>query len=107
MSKQLIKVSSAATSHMRAIISQNKAWGLRLGAKSGGCNGFVYTLDTIQKPGSKDEIISQDGVQIAVDHLSAFHLLGTHVDYQNSVLSNGFTFHKPDTPSCGCGKSFA
>tara|TARA_B100001996_G_scaffold371975_1_gene347865 strand:- start:66 stop:389 length:324 start_codon:yes stop_codon:yes gene_type:complete len=107
MRKPLIQVSSFALSHMKNLISQNNAWGLRLGAKSGGCNGFLYTLDTIKKPTSGDEIVSQDGVHIAIDSLSVFHLLGTHVDYKNSILFNGFTFYKPNSFSCGCGKSFS
>lgn len=82
--------------------------GLRFGIRGGGCSGFEYTCDMVDKADKHDEIYEFDGARLFVDPKSLVFLGGTHVDYRTALMGAGFIFNNPNSVGeCGCGTSFA
>ncbi len=82
--------------------------GVRVAAVDGGCSGFEYALDIVDRPEADDLIYEQDKVKIYLDRKSAPFLNGIVIDFVESLTQAGFTFENPNaTDSCGCGKSFS
>ena len=82
--------------------------GVRVAAVNGGCNGFEYALDLVDRPEADDLIYEQDRVKIYLDRQSAPVLDGVVIDFVESLIQSGFTFENPNaTDGCGCGKSFS
>tara|TARA_B100001123_G_C14768187_1_gene811572 strand:- start:17 stop:358 length:342 start_codon:yes stop_codon:yes gene_type:complete len=83
-------------------------WVLYVGLQGGGCSGFKYQIDFIAPP--EDEAmyrsIEKDGLRVLVDKKSYIFLVGTEIDYEETMMSSGFSFKSPmSTSSCGCGES--
>ena len=79
---------------------------VRLGVKNGGCAGLEYTLDYCEAQQPLDEVVEDKGVTVLVDPKAILFLLGTQMDYEEGLLSSGFTFQNPNqTDACGCGES--
>ena len=67
-----------------------KDWGTEYGATS--------VKDGIRRARKPDRVL--------VDAKAMMFLLGTEMDYQQSVLKSGFVFNNPNQVSaCGCGES--
>jgi iron-sulfur cluster assembly protein len=50
--------------------------------------------------------IEKDGLRVLVDKKSYIFLVGTEIDYEETMMSSGFTFNSPMAAStCGCGES--
>jgi iron-sulfur cluster assembly protein len=80
--------------------------GLRLYVSGGGCSGFQYGLAFDDK-NDGDHIIDSNGVTVLVDEQSAPYLEGSEIDYEESVMGEGFKVNNPNaTETCGCGHSF-
>jgi len=79
---------------------------LRLYVSGGGCSGFQYGL-AFDKKNDDDTVIESRGVKVIVDHESAKYLDGSEIDYEESVMGEGFKINNPNaTETCGCGHSF-
>ncbi len=53
-------------------------------------------------------ISEYDGLKIYCGKKSIIFLTGTEIDYEESLMSSGFTFKTPyASKSCGCGESVA
>jgi iron-sulfur cluster assembly accessory protein len=79
---------------------------LRLFISGGGCSGFQYGL-TFDRKNDDDQLIESHGVSIIVDQESAKCLDGSEIDYEESVMGEGFKVNNPNaTETCGCGHSF-
>lgn len=86
----------------------NTERGVRLAAVDGGCSGFEYTLDIVDRPEADDLAYEQDEINIYLDPKSAPVLDGIVIDFVESLIQSGFTFENPNaTDSCGCGMSFS
>lgn len=81
---------------------------LRLGVKGGGCSGYKYVLQYEDNPPrEKDLLFEVDTVKILVDKKSILYLNGTVLDWEKTLLQQGFKFKNPNEKStCGCGVSF-
>jgi iron-sulfur cluster assembly protein len=86
---------------------------LRLGIRGGGCSGFSYVIEFFDgAPHVRDkvfELAAGDGtsVRVVVDPKSLLYLAGTVLDWEQSLLRQGFKFSNPNaTGGCGCGSSF-
>lgn len=44
------------------VLSDSRHAFLRIGVKSRGCSGLVYSLDYVNEKGKLDEIVQQDGI---------------------------------------------
>ena len=82
--------------------------GLRLGVQGGGCSGLSYNIRFDTQPRERDRIYQFDDVRVFVDPKSFIYLHGMILDYQETLIQQGFVFVNPNsTKSCGCGSSFS
>ena len=82
--------------------------GLRLGVQGGGCSGLSYNIRFDSQPRERDRIFQFGGVRVFVDPKSFIYLHGMILDYQETLMQQGFVFVNPQaTKSCGCGTSFS
>jgi iron-sulfur cluster assembly protein len=82
--------------------------GLRLGVLGGGCSGLSYSIKFDTQPRERDRIYEFDGVRVFVDPKSFLYLHGMTLDYEETLMRQGFNFINPNSSrSCGCGSSFS
>ena len=81
---------------------------IRLGIKGGGCSGFSYVIEfSDDPPRDRDRVLEVDGVRFFVDKKSMIYLMGSVLDYERTLMFQGFKFKNPQEASrCGCGHSF-
>src|SRR5262252_1633001 len=82
--------------------------GLRLGVQGGGCSGLSYNIRFDTQPRERDRVFQFGDVRVFVDPKSFIYLHGMTLDYQETLMQQGFVFVNPNsTKSCGCGSSFS
>ncbi len=82
--------------------------GLRLGIQGGGCSGLSYNIRFDSQPRERDRIYNFEDVRVFVDPKSFIYLHGMVLDYEETLMRQGFNFINPNsTKSCGCGSSFS
>ena len=106
-----IEVTERALKRIRSAMAKEgisaEQGGLRLGVQGGGCSGLSYNIRFDTQPRERDRIYTYDGVRIFVDPKSFIYLHGMVLDYQETLMQQGFHFVNPNsTKSCGCGSSF-
>merc|ERR1712176_985467 len=84
---------------------------LRMGVRSGGCNGMSYVMDFTTSDDIKDDDqideYEADKIQCVVDSKSMLYLYGLVLDYSTELIGGGFKFFNPAAEeTCGCGSSF-
>ena len=82
---------------------------LRVGANSGGCSGWKYSLDFEDSVDSDDLTFEQYGVTLVVDKTILNDVIGdVEVDYKKgNLIEQGFIFKRLKYGHvCGCGESF-
>ena len=108
--QQLVKLTPRAAEKVKAIrVEENieQSYGLRLKVQGGGCSGFAYDLYFDQAQ-DVDQTFESQGVHMLCDQMSLMYLVGTEIDYVESVQGSGFKFTNPNVKStCGCGSSFS
>ncbi len=107
-----IGVTPRAVQRIRAVLAQEGIspleGGLRLGVKGGGCSGLSYAMSFETHPRERDRIFVFDGVRVFVDPKSFVYLHGMTLDYEQTLMRQGFNFINPNSSrSCGCGSSFS
>lgn len=104
-----VSATPAALEHLRAQIERAGQAYLRLGVKESGCNGYMYTLDYLDAPGTTDqphEVGAAVTVYVREEDLPLVR--GTQVDYVTEGLNASLKFKNPNASTyCGCGESFA
>ncbi len=108
----MLQITESATNRVKAIMSQDEkartAAGLRVGVRGGGCSGLSYFIEFAEEQKPNDKVFEKDGVKVIVDPKSYLYLIGTELDYSESLMGAGFKFNNPNVKSeCGCGESFA
>jgi iron-sulfur cluster assembly protein len=101
------------------------AGGLRVGITGGGCSGLSYSIKFDTHPRERDRVyafpqshLSQPEpdatpadappIRLFVDPKSFIYLSGMILDYEETLMRQGFNFINPhSTKSCGCGSSFS
>lgn len=82
--------------------------GVRLGIQGGGCSGLSYSVRFDTQPRERDRIFQFEDVRVFVDPKSFLYLSGMTLDYEETLLRQGFQFMNPNSSrSCGCGSSFS
>jgi len=82
---------------------------LRVGANSGGCSGWKFSLDFEDTVDSVDLIFEQYDVKLVVDETMLNDIIGdVEVDYKvGNLVEQGFMFKRLKYAHvCGCGESF-
>ena len=107
-----VQVTERAVKRIRAAMAKEgispAEGGLRLGVMGGGCSGLSYSIKFDTQPRERDRIFDFDGVRVFVDPKSFFYLHGMTLDYEETLMRQGFNFINPNsTRSCGCGSSFS
>lgn len=104
----VMTMTDAAAKRVKAIVANanQPAKGIRVGIKKGGCAGMEYTVELVDAPSAKDDLIEADGARVYVAPEAVLFLLGTQMDYETTKLRSGFVFNNPNqTSACGCGES--
>jgi iron-sulfur cluster assembly protein len=107
-----IKITEKALSRVRAALAKENIspteGGLRLGVQGGGCSGLSYVIRFENGPAERDRIFQFGDVRVFVDPKSFLYLHGMVVDYEETLMRQGFVFNNPNAQkSCGCGSSFS
>ncbi len=107
-----IDVTEKALAHIRTAMAKENIspaeGGLRLGVQGGGCSGLSYNISFDTQPRERDRIFQFGDVRVFVDSKSFIYLHGMVVDYEETLMRQGFVFQNPNaTKSCGCGSSFS
>ena len=82
---------------------------LRVGANSGGCSGWKYSLDFENTVDPVDLTFEQYDVKLVVDEKILNEIIGdVEVDYKiGNLVEQGFIFKRLKYAHvCGCGESF-
>jgi len=106
-----VQVTERAVKKIRSAMAKEgispEEGGLRLGVMGGGCSGLSYSIKFDSHPRERDRIYEFDGVRVFVDPKSFIYLHGMTLDYEETLMRQGFNFINPNsTRSCGCGSSF-
>ena len=109
---QGLAVTERAVKRIRAAMAKEgispTEGGLRLGVMGGGCSGLSYSIKFDTQPRERDRIFEFDGVRVFVDPKSFLYLHGMTLDYEETLMRQGFNFINPNSSrSCGCGSSFS
>jgi iron-sulfur cluster assembly protein len=107
--ESLVRLTDAAAGKLRELTAEeaNPAIGLRVYVYSGGCSGFRYGMMLEDQPTSEDVTVMSQGVKVYVDGQSRQYLMGSEIDYVDTLMGAGFTVNNPNAVSaCGCGSSF-
>jgi len=81
--------------------------GLRVGVQRGGCSGLSYAMRLDTQARDRDRIFEEHGVRLFVDPKSFLFLNGTTLEYEETLMRQGFVFQNPNAArNCGCGSSF-
>ncbi len=107
-----LQVTPSAIKRIRAILGKEgisiEEGGLRLGVKGGGCSGLSYSITFDTHPRERDRIFTFEDVRVFIDPKSFVYLHGMTLDYEETLMRQGFHFINPNsTRSCGCGSSFS
>ena len=80
---------------------------IRVAVDSGGCSGFMYDYNLIDKVNDDDFILEKYGVKIAIDPLSQPFLDKCKLEFVEELGSAYFQISNPNAiANCGCGNSF-
>jgi iron-sulfur cluster assembly protein len=106
----MIQVTEPAAERIQALLSkEGKAatHGLRMKVIGGGCSGLRYELALDDRVGESDTEVVKNGVRVIVDERSALYLVGTTLDFVDTLQESGFKMLNPNAKTtCGCGESF-
>ena len=111
-SAQGLQVTDRAVKRIRVAMAKEGVspteGGLRLGVMGGGCSGLSYSIKFDTHPRERDRVYEFDGVRVFVDPKSFLYLHGMTLDYEETLMRQGFNFINPNSSrSCGCGSSFS
>jgi iron-sulfur cluster assembly protein len=109
---QGIQVTDKALAQIRVAMAKENIspaeGGLRLGVQGGGCSGLSYVIRFETHSAERDHIFEYGDVRVFVDPKSFLYLSGMVLDYEQTLMRQGFVFNNPNaTKSCGCGSSFS
>ena len=120
-----VRLTLRALKRVRAAMAKEgiapEAGGLRLGITGGGCSGLSYNIRFDSQPRERDRVYSfsqqhldaalppnAPAFRIFIDPKSFIYLHGMILDYEETLMRQGFNFINPNsTKSCGCGSSFS
>ncbi len=123
--KQAVEITRNALKRIRVAMAKEgispAAGGLRLGVQGGGCSGLSYNIRFDTEPRQRDRVFSFGAgvetpndpsggqpVRLFVDPKSYLYLAGMVLDFEETLMRQGFNFINPNsTKSCGCGSSFS
>lgn len=107
----MIEVTQTASSQIQRLLQHEgkaETHGLRMKVVGGGCSGLQYQLSFDDALRDVDNEIEAHDVRIVVDEKSALYLVGSVLDFVDTLQESGFKIVNPNASNtCGCGQSFA
>ena len=107
----MIQVTESAQGRIQALLDDEgklATHGLRMKVVGGGCSGLRYELSFDDERGENDTEIEAGPVKVILDEKSALYLVGTTLDFVDTLQESGFKIKNPSASNtCGCGESFA
>ena len=105
----IVFTSAAARKVQELVLEEgNPALKLRVYISGGGCSGFQYGFSFDEEQAEDDIAVVNDGVTLLVDPMSFQYLMGSEVDYTESLAGAQFVIRNPNAnTTCGCGSSFS
>jgi iron-sulfur cluster assembly protein len=122
--KAAVEITKNALKRIRVAMAKEgvspEQGGLRLGVMGGGCSGLSYSIRFDSQPRERDRVFTfgagvetpgdpTEGkpIRLFVDPKSFLYLAGMVLDFEETLMRQGFNFINPNsTKSCGCGSSF-
>tara|TARA_R110000824_G_scaffold47317_1_gene134829 strand:+ start:1428 stop:1742 length:315 start_codon:yes stop_codon:yes gene_type:complete len=102
----MIDVTPEADKHLSSIINKEKAHGVLLSVKGGGCAGFSYDWSIVHEPAG--EAVPLTNGTLYIDPIAVMYVLNTVLDYKKDVFGTILKLENPNVvSSCGCGESFS
>ena len=107
-----IQVTGKAVARIRSAMAKENIspaeGGLRLGVQGGGCSGLSYSIRFDTQPRERDRVFQFGDVRVFVDPKSFIYLHGMVLDYEETLMHQGYVFQNPNSKkTCGCGSSFS
>ena len=111
--KLTVEVTPAAIAQIKKLDEKRRAegtsaFGLRIGLRGGGCDGFSYVFEWADKPADekRDHVLDFGDVRVFIDRKSMLYLAGTTLNFVTGLMGHGFKFENPNVKgTCGCGES--
>jgi len=107
----MIEVTEAAAERIHALLEAEgklETHRLRMKVVGGGCSGLQYQLSFDDAMRDVDSEIEAHDVRVVVDEKSALYLVGSVLDFVDTLQESGFKIENPNASNtCGCGQSFA
>lgn len=94
--KAAMSLTPSATEQLRLLLALPKPKLIRVGVKNRGCSGLAYHLEYVDKPGTFDEAVEQDGVKVLIDSKALFSIIGSEMDWVEDKLNQRFVFRNPN-----------
>ena len=84
-------------------------YGLLVKVVTDGCSGKSYAMDLAKIDDNKDaKVFVKDGATVMIDKSSYIFVIGSILEYVETLLMSGFQINNPNVKkSCSCGSSFA
>ncbi|HJX96399.1 MAG TPA: iron-sulfur cluster assembly accessory protein [Candidatus Acidoferrum sp.] len=106
-----ISLSERAAKKIRELLEKEgvapEKGGLRVGIQGGGCSGLSYAMRLDTQARDRDKVFEEFGARLFVDPKSFLYLNGTTLEYEETLMRQGFVFQNPNAArNCGCGSSF-
>lgn len=100
-------ISDDCVTRLKRVAGQNEM--LRIIVEGGGCSGFEYKFDLVDRSNPDDVLIEKNGAKIVIDDLSLEYVRGSTVDFVEDLIKSAFRIVKnPNAEQgCSCGASFA
>ena len=123
--KAAIEITKNALKRIRVAMAKEgvspEQGGLRVGIQGGGCSGLSYNIRFDSQPRDRDRVFvfgegletvgdpsGGKAIRMFVDPKSFLYLAGMVLDFEETLMRQGFNFINPNsTKSCGCGSSFS
>lgn len=104
--KNPVTLSANATAQLKKLLKDEPEGSrLRVSVLGGGCSGFSYEFDFVQK--INDDDIEIDSL-VVIDQISLPYVLNAELDYVEELIGASFQMRNPNArSSCGCGVSFS
>ena len=107
----IITLTANAKKQLISIIESNPDNHIMFSVDGGGCAGFGYNMELINKDSinENDEVVElDDDKKLIIDSNSIMYIIGTTIDYKSDIMESTFIYNNPNAAnSCGCGTSFS
>ena len=106
----MITLTDDGNLHLSSTVTENNLEGISLSVRGGGCSGFNYDWQPLEKLKVEkiDYVIDLDSGKLVVDGTSLFAIAGMTIDYKKDLFGSKLMLTNPNTKSMsGCGESFS